>query len=80
VPGLANYRLDSIADHFSIPIVERHRAGSDALATARIFLHLLSRLDASGVKDLAAASDFQATELKNPVIEREALLPLVSGL
>src|SRR5262249_32570839 len=33
-PELYNHRLDTIANHFSIPIVSRHRAGSDALATA----------------------------------------------
>ncbi|HEV7473517.1 MAG TPA: exonuclease domain-containing protein, partial [Pyrinomonadaceae bacterium] len=40
VPGLANYRLDTVADHFSISIVDRHRAGSDALATAEVFLRM----------------------------------------
>src|SRR6266550_8198981 len=28
LPGLANYRLDTIANHFSINIFNRHRAGS----------------------------------------------------
>lgn len=58
VPGLANYRLDTIAEHFSIPIQSRHRAGSDALATAEIFIRLLSRLDEYGVHDLASARTF----------------------
>jgi len=62
IPGLDNYRLDTIANHFSIPIVSRHRAGSDALATAELFLHLLNRLEESGVKNLAAARIFQSTE------------------
>src|SRR5438045_8257722 len=43
VPGLINYRLDTVADHFSIPIFDRHRAGSDALATAEVFLRILDR-------------------------------------
>ena len=59
LPGLTNYRLDTIADHFSIPILARHRAGSDALATAEIFLHLLDRLHERGVKDLAAARAYK---------------------
>src|SRR6266478_1455770 len=58
VPGLANYRLDTIADHFSIPIFERHRAGSDALATAEIFLRLLTTLKENGVRSLATARTF----------------------
>lgn len=54
LPDLLNHRLDTIADHFSIPIVSRHRAGCDALATAEIFIHLLQKLEAfHGVKDLA---------------------------
>jgi DNA polymerase III epsilon subunit family exonuclease len=63
LPELLNHRLDTIASHFSIPIASRHRAGSDALATAEIFIFLLERLDAvHGVKDLAAARNFQFPE------------------
>ena len=54
LPDLLNHRLDTIASHFSIPIISRHRAGSDALATAQIFLLLLTKLEKTyGVKDLA---------------------------
>ena len=64
LPELVNHRLDTIASHFSIPIASRHRAGSDALATAEIFLLLLTRLEENhGVKDLAAASNFQFPEV-----------------
>jgi DNA polymerase III epsilon subunit family exonuclease len=80
LPDLNNHRLDTIANHFSIPIISRHRAGSDALATAEIFLLLLSRLEEEhGVKDLAAARNFQFSELK-PVVEQEPVLsaPLIS--
>ena len=63
VPGLANYRLDTVADHFSIPILERHRAGSDALATAEVFLRILERLDEHGIRDLAAVRRFQLPQL-----------------
>lgn len=79
-PGLINYRLDTIADHFSIPILQRHRAGSDALATAEVFLHLLTRLSEHGVKDLAAARSFQFFEPKQRETEPSTpLLPLVPG-
>ncbi len=83
VPGLANYRLDTVADHFSIPIFERHRAGSDALATAEVFLRILERLDAHGVRDLAAVRRFQSPEIKQAnraeSCPEPQLLPLVSG-
>ena len=54
LPELLNHRLDTIASHFSIPIASRHRAGCDALATAEIFLHLLTKAEEKhGVRDLA---------------------------
>ena len=64
LPDLLNHRLETIASHFSIPIVSRHRAGSDALATAEIFLLLLTELqETHGIKNLAAARHFQFPEL-----------------
>ena len=84
VPGLANYRLETVADHFAIPIFDRHRAGSDALATAEVFLRILALLEEHGVRDLAAARTFQSPALNqpdDPAEDREPLLlPLVSGL
>jgi len=62
LPGLANYRLDTIASHFSIDIFNRHRAGSDALATAHIFIRLLAKLDEHGVRDLASARTFRTID------------------
>ena len=79
LPELTNHRLDTIADHFSIPIISRHRAGSDALATAEIFLLLLTKLEEEHcIKDLATARNFQFPEIK-PVVEEAApaTLPLV---
>jgi DNA polymerase III epsilon subunit family exonuclease len=75
IPGLTNYRLDTIADHFSIPILARHRAGSDALATAEIFLHLLDRLHDRGVKNLAAARAYKFVPAEDPEIAQTSLLP-----
>lgn len=64
MPELSNHRLDTIASHFAIPIASRHRAGSDALATAEIFILLLTELEEThGIKDLGAARRFQFPEL-----------------
>ena len=64
MPDLSNHRLETIASHFSIPIASRHRAGSDALATAEIFILLITELEeAHGIKDLGAARRFQFPEL-----------------
>jgi DNA polymerase-3 subunit alpha (Gram-positive type) len=58
-PGLLNYRLHTVADHFSIRIRNRHRAADDALATAEIFIRMLARLHEHGVRDLAEARRFK---------------------
>jgi DNA polymerase III epsilon subunit family exonuclease len=89
IPGLANYRLDTVAANFSIPIFDRHRAGSDALATAEVFLHLLTRLKALGVENLATAREFQDEEKQEvrsttqssvtAIAEEPDVLPLISS-
>jgi DNA polymerase III epsilon subunit-like protein len=64
LPDISNHRLETIANHFSIPIASRHRAGSDALATAEIFILLLTKLEEThGIKDLGAARRFQFPDL-----------------
>jgi len=57
-PGLLNYRLHTVAEHFTIPILNRHRASDDALATAEIFIRMLARLHEHGARDLADARRF----------------------
>lgn len=42
LPQLRSRRLDALAYHYGIEITARHRAGGDALATARILLRLLA--------------------------------------
>lgn len=75
IPGLTNYRLGTIADHLSIPILARHRAGSDALATAEIFLHLLDRLHERGVKDLGSARAYKIVPADESERSHQDLLP-----
>jgi DNA polymerase III subunit epsilon len=62
VPGLANYQLSTLAEHFSIPHPNRHRAHADALATAELFIRIVARLEAHGVADIAAARRFRFNE------------------
>ncbi|HYP02738.1 MAG TPA: exonuclease domain-containing protein [Pyrinomonadaceae bacterium] len=59
VPGLVNHRLHTVAEHFAVPIKNRHRAAGDAEATAEVFLRLLDLLQQNGVRDLAAARKFR---------------------
>jgi DNA polymerase-3 subunit epsilon len=52
IPGLHSYGLGRLAESLGIKIPDRHRAGGDALATAKIFELLLKR-DNEGVIEKA---------------------------
>jgi DNA polymerase-3 subunit epsilon len=41
LPQLRRRSLDSVSMHYGVEIVNRHRAGGDAAATARVFLRML---------------------------------------
>jgi DNA polymerase-3 subunit epsilon len=53
-PHVRRRNLDTLASHFGIPIVARHRAMGDALATARILLRLLDEAGIRGASDLVS--------------------------
>lgn len=52
IPGLKSRSLDSVARYFGIDIEQRHRAGGDAVATAKILLQLLERAETEGARTL----------------------------
>jgi DNA polymerase-3 subunit epsilon len=41
-PAMPSYSLGNLCRHFNLPIENRHRAGGDATATARLFNHILA--------------------------------------
>ena len=53
VPQLRHRNLDVLARHFGVEIHARHRAGGDALATARILIRLLDEAAGRGIEDVA---------------------------
>ena len=59
LPNVENHRLKTLADYFSVSLVNHHRAAPDAHATAHIFVNLLERLHNLGVRDLAAVRKFK---------------------
>ena len=59
VTDIDNHRLRTLADYYSIALVNHHRASDDARATAHIFINLLEQLQMHGVRDLAAAKRFK---------------------
>jgi DNA polymerase III subunit alpha, Gram-positive type len=58
LPQIRNHRLRTVAEHFSIDLVNHHRASDDARATANIFVNLLADLQTRGMHDLGAVQRF----------------------
>lgn len=54
-PHVENHRLNTLANYYSVALINHHRASDDAHATAHIFVNLLAELQNLGVKDLATA-------------------------
>ena len=54
LPDILNHKLKTVAAHYSIDLVNHHRASADAYATAHIFVNLLAKLSDRGVNDLHA--------------------------
>ena len=59
LPHIENHRLNTVANYYSIALINHHRASDDARATAHIFVNLLAELHTLGVKDLATAKKFK---------------------
>lgn len=49
LPGLRRRGLDSLSRYYDVDIVNRHRAGDDARATAVILLRMLEAVDRQGI-------------------------------
>ena len=59
LPHIDNHRLNTVAEYFSVALVNHHRASEDARATAQIFVNLLEELETRGIIDLATAKRFK---------------------
>lgn len=53
--NVLNHRLKTLAEYYSVSLVNHHRASDDARATAHIFVNLLNEMQILGIKDLASA-------------------------
>lgn len=58
LPDIENHKLKTVAGHYSIDLVNHHRASDDARATAHIFIKLLQMLRTEGVSDLGGVKKF----------------------
>jgi len=59
VPGLGSYSLDRVAEYFGIENPARHRAGGDALTTARVLQRLL---EAARDREAATLNDLEGLQ------------------
>ncbi|MDQ3129358.1 MAG: exonuclease domain-containing protein [Acidobacteriota bacterium] len=59
LPHIDNHRLNTVAEYFSVALINHHRASEDARATAHIFVNLLEELETRGINDLATAKRFK---------------------
>jgi DNA polymerase-3 subunit alpha (Gram-positive type) len=60
LPHIDNHKLKTVAEYFSVELVNHHRANADAFATAKIFINLLNDLHSRGVQDLGSAREFSS--------------------
>lgn len=63
LPDLHNHKLKTLADHYSIELINHHRAGPDAKATAGVFINLLGDLERLGIRDYGSARRFAQKKL-----------------
>jgi DNA polymerase III subunit epsilon len=64
--GLPSRNLDTVAGSLGIEIVNRHRAGGDAVATAWILLQLLRRAREEGCVTLADLAQYRRRRRREP--------------
>ena len=57
MPGLKNFKLDTVAKALGVSLLNHHRAVDDAECTAGIFLKLIEMLNQKGIFDLDAVND-----------------------
>lgn len=58
LPDIENHKLKTLANYYSVDLINHHRAGDDAHATAKIFINLLESMHEQGVRSYGAARKF----------------------
>ncbi|MBX3287836.1 MAG: 3'-5' exoribonuclease [Acidobacteria bacterium] len=63
LPQIENHKLNTVARHYSIDLVNHHRASDDAKATAEIFLHFIEEMSGIGIYDIGGANQLSRKKL-----------------
>jgi DNA polymerase-3 subunit alpha (Gram-positive type) len=58
LPDIENHKLKTLANYYSVDLINHHRAGDDAHATAKIFINLLESMHEQGIRNYGAAKKF----------------------
>ena len=58
LPDVENHKLKTLAEYYSVELINHHRAGEDAKATAKIFINLLESMHELGIRSYGAARRF----------------------
>ena len=58
LPDIENHKLKTLANYYSVDLINHHRAGDDAHATAKIFINLLESMHEQGIRNYGAAKRF----------------------
>jgi len=73
IPGMANYKLGTLIQHFKVPNSEFHRAEADASYCGKLFLILIDKISSGGqapaIENLISLSNNKA--LYFPQVERK---------
>lgn len=80
IPGLHSYGLGRLAESLGIKIPDRHRAGGDAFATAKIFDLLLKRDNSGVVEKALKRNSGEAILPPNLSKEEYEMLPQKTGV
>ena len=54
LPHVTNHKLKTLAEHYSVALINHHRASDDAKATAEIFINLLEMMALAGLEDIGS--------------------------
>ena len=79
-PGLQKYGLGHLCQTFDIPVVNRHRAGGDADATAILFQKILNEGGEKLIKDFLKKDNHEQILPPNLSKENISQLPYVPGV
>jgi DNA polymerase III epsilon subunit family exonuclease len=63
LPDVENHKLKTLANYYSVDLINHHRACDDARATANIFIRLMNNMSEHGIQHLGSAKKFSQEKI-----------------